>query len=544
MLLSFAWKWYPNALRHTSSESSSRSDVLKIVLGCSLASVLIVCLWTINSQRLADFYDYSLFPYSGAFLKLGLRPYVDFQTPIQTLPYRLSWWAESVWGEHLSSLAYANLLLALTMFLSTYALLKRMISSPGAISIALSLAVCTALQHGILWYNPLGLWLVVLTALISADIIRRRYAPVLHLTAAFSLVALCAMTKLNYCAAAAALFGLALFIVSRRVAARGSQYLIAAILLPSAACATGFAIEILSTGVSPASWFHQVVTIPSSRAHTLRNIATPRFWLGPVNDYYSFNAFRGMFTFGAAAIFFAAWKRRNFTSEQVMAAAALAVVWIFAAVIAVSNVDLSSMGAALLPIGLVAVGWAFAPAVDFRRFAVAGVALAALYLLMGFVSLFTHSRLLYGPVRAGRSHTFVDGPAFNGYLSGVKFTPETANEVKTAMSLVRQHSSPAERIVWGPGLEMMARQFGTVPISGLPLWFHLHTTLEVSDTKRIIAAWNAAGVTTVIIDAFWIQELPKQLVDYLRHSFHETRSGNILVYDRAVSPSLTSVADR
>ena len=115
-----------------------------------------------------------------------------------------------------------------------------------------------------------------------------------------------------------------------------------------------------------------------------------------------------------------------------MAAAALAVVWNFAAVIAVSNVDLSSMGASLLPIGLVAVGWAFAPAVDFRRFAVAGVALAALYLLMGFVSLFTHSRLLYGPVRAGRSHTFVDGPAFNGYLSGVKFTPETANEVNTA----------------------------------------------------------------------------------------------------------------
>ena len=100
---------------------------------------------------------------------------------------------------------------------------------------------------------------------------------------------------------------------------------------------------------------------------SLRNIATPRFWLGPVNDYYSFNAFRGMFTFGAAAIVFAAWKRRKFTSEQVMAAAALAVVWIFAAVIAVSNVDLSSMGAALLPIGLVAVGWAFAPAVNHRR---------------------------------------------------------------------------------------------------------------------------------------------------------------------------------
>ena len=45
--------------------------------------------------------------------------------------------------------------------LSTYALLNRMISSPGAISTALSLAVCTALQHGILWYNPLGLRLVV-----------------------------------------------------------------------------------------------------------------------------------------------------------------------------------------------------------------------------------------------------------------------------------------------------------------------------------------------------------------------------------------------
>ena len=122
----------PERFEARASESSSRSDVLKIVLGCSLTSVLIVYLWTINSQRLADFYDYSLFPYSGAFLKLGLRPYVDFQTPIQTLPYRLSWWAESVWGEHLSSLAYANLLLALTMFLSTYALLKRMISSPGA----------------------------------------------------------------------------------------------------------------------------------------------------------------------------------------------------------------------------------------------------------------------------------------------------------------------------------------------------------------------------------------------------------------------------
>src|SRR4051812_38273534 len=104
--------------------------------------------------------------------------------------------------------------------------------------------------------------------------------------------------------------------------------------------------------------------------------------------------------------------------------------WFFAAGLSGSDVGLASMGAGLLPIGLVAVGWAFAPAVDSRRFGVAGVALAVIYLLMGFASLFTHSRLLYGPVRAGRSHTFVDGPAFNGYLSGVRFTPETANEVK------------------------------------------------------------------------------------------------------------------
>src|SRR4051812_39989481 len=60
------------------SRHSFGSGLLKTFLICSLTSLLIACLWTINKQRLADFYDYTVYTYSGAFFKLGLKPYVDF----------------------------------------------------------------------------------------------------------------------------------------------------------------------------------------------------------------------------------------------------------------------------------------------------------------------------------------------------------------------------------------------------------------------------------------------------------------------------------
>jgi hypothetical protein len=515
-------------------------------LATLFALVAIVLLWLQNYNKLSTFNDYSLAAYANAFLNRGMTPYRDFTTPIQAMGYLLGYACELVFGQSYLALTYGNLLLTGVLFLATVRLASIVATYYEALLIAVAVCAASTLQHGIVWYNTLGILWLVLLMLFSFRAVgcgRLRHGDLVILG-----VLLCCdgMTKLNYAAAgfAIAVFCLAGLYVKEALSARRLFGSIAALTL-SAMCLPVL-IELAITGATARQWVHNVLIMPAGRAQNLSLFRHSAFWLGTVYPYLRGDPFRGIFALswlGFAFLSLTLLVRPGVepvgAKQRIAPFLPFAAAWMFfalSAVIAVTNVELPSVAEALLPIGLLGVCLGFSGELtSVARGALRASAslLAAWLLVLSCLGIARHTRLMYG------DGDDWDAPIFpynvsSGYLAGVRLTKTSAEKLTDAAMLLSKYGirPGSDEVYWGPGIELLCRQFDTEPLRGFPLFYNPITAPE-ADAGQIIRRLESSHVRLFIASRFWEQIYsPPSLKKFLTTRWEPGAIGSLDYYIR------------
>ena len=220
------------------------------------------------------------------------------------------------------------------------------------------------------------------------------------------------------------------------------------------------------------TWKLNVIVGASGRAHDLALVESRNFWLGTVREFYLGNPFAGTFALGllcyvAASIIWIYYERsRSHDRKLRFLVLAITGIWMFFALsvlLGVTNVDLESTAASLLPIGLLGLCLAFGLKNPSRRI-ICAIALAfSLWLgWRGLYSIHRHSRLLIPTQVLWYHNTY---PVNEGYLKGALLCKLNAQQLSDAQRIVSHFQTIAgsSEIYWGPGTECFLGSFRPRP---------------------------------------------------------------------------------
>src|SRR5579871_6989688 len=177
--------------------ASTGSSKWNVLLAIGSVGILFY-IWTLNFNKLGNFYDYSIITDAAGKFGAGLRPFRDFSSTLQSLPIWLARGCEILFGPRYLSLAYGNLMLTFVLFLVIVKYARRAFSFPVAIVVALAVCVASTLQHGILWYNSIALVLLTAIALKCADLLRQGRLGDGDAGLVVGLLLLVGMSKMNF----------------------------------------------------------------------------------------------------------------------------------------------------------------------------------------------------------------------------------------------------------------------------------------------------------------------------------------------------------
>ncbi len=252
-----------------------------------LALAFLVWGWTRNYNKLGTFYDYSLLSDGIGKLAAGLRPYRDFISPLQSLTFWIGYACELVFGRRYLSLAYGNLILSLAFFAILLHYAKREFPFTIAAFLAVSITMASTLQHGILWYNPLGLVLLSTVALKCGALLKVKRVRTVDLIVLAILVLALGLTKLNfYVLAAGIVFLSATIYWDEQPRGKKLFYLSLLALALGAMTISIPAIEAVCNHTTVAAWVQNVIVTPRSRAGKMWDLLSPEFYGLVENDYY------------------------------------------------------------------------------------------------------------------------------------------------------------------------------------------------------------------------------------------------------------------
>lgn len=498
-------------------------------LALSVALLVALVPWWRNHDRLRDFYDYGTYAAAVGRIAAGERPYVDFESPLQSLTFVLLWGAERVWGERFLALTYANgAFIALALFALWWALGRCRVDPMLAAGLAGGIVVASASQHGIMSKNALGLWFLALAAWGAARaplLARERWG--------WNAVVLAAligggMNKLNYQAVALAWVGLWTL---RAVWPGGADWRRGALTLAAwiaAATAVPVGLELAWTGATLAEWWHNVAALPASRGGLLAQLFDPGAYLRPPHDYYRPLWLRpaGLLgTLGLLGTAAALWPGRSAADRAWLAVATLGALTSGAALL-VTNFEIVLMAAATYLALAVAMVLGFAgPSSPFPlaragrlwpALALAGVGLAAL----AWPSAWAGARSQFGHENVPR-RDYVDGAELPGrfaYLRGLKIMPRYAQSLRALDEWIESGAvSPDGRgLLVANGTEWLVRALPQARLAGLPLWFHHGTTYGPVNEGNVANKLLRPGrVHYLLGDLAWDvwQGLPAEVVE-------------------------------
>jgi len=326
-------------------------------LGVVAGLVVVLAPWWRNHAALVDFTDYGLVMAAVGRIEAGERPYLDFVTPIQTLQFTLSWWAEKVAGARYLSLTYANAVFIALSFVGLAAALWRRLGAGVAVLIAASVVGASSSQHTIVWYNAVGTTVLGLVVWLLARPRDGAWGAG-ALAVVWLALWLGGMTKLTYQVAALAFAWTLTFRagwmgdVTWRCARRVMiGHLGFGVIAP-------VVTELAWTGATLEQWLYNVIVLPAGfRTGMLWQLATAKFYLHTPHDYYKplHFTYAGAWGVGLLVVVtgLAAWgvaknpERRGRRSAMLAALGAGA--WICTGVILATNMDISYLaGAAAL----------------------------------------------------------------------------------------------------------------------------------------------------------------------------------------------------
>jgi hypothetical protein len=493
------------------------SNALKknlLVLAMLAASVgVLFYLWTLNYNKLGSFYDYSIMANAAGKYAAGLRPVRDFASPLQTFPIWLAHACEILFGPRYLALAYGNLFLSLGLFFVVVHFARKAFSFPVAVLTGMAVPVASSLQHGIIWYNSIGLLLLSAIALKCADLLRARAIRSSDAIWVTSLLLLLGMTKMNFYALAISTAGF--FTLTRALSAprfRNGKKITALAIVAAAVCIAPPIVETLANHTSLSTWVRQVILIPtSSRVGGLRWMLTSAFYTKELNRWWPGTVLQGsvlfclvvyVFLICFAILQFREDGRRGYKDLS----ARLGLIFLFWAstvLLVLTNIDIESLSLSFCLVGVIAMRLSgrFPGAKLERSLQASAIVLATYFLLVGGVSLARHSRISY--LANGFPGETIPSNGEPAYLRGVELSHQSAGRLAVIDYVLKSNSGVP--VYWGPGLEIMNRIHGGVNEPAFPLWYQSYTTVSESSTPGLVDAIERSGAGLVVVDPFWFE---------------------------------------
>ncbi|HEV2842498.1 MAG TPA: hypothetical protein VGW39_14340 [Chthoniobacterales bacterium] len=521
--------------------------------GCFLAALTLLwpC-WVRSSSRLGDLYDYSLFIASAQHILRGLRPYHDLQTPLQSLTfiYNAGW--EALLGSSYASLAWGNFALALVLFVAVLLLLEGPLRLAGAFLIALCLTLASVLQHGVPSHNGLAFTILAVQSLLAARAAKDGRLGPGRVAALLVLATLGGMGKLNFHFVGTAAAALGVFLALRHPS-RTQRAIWRALMLAGGyvlfSLLAGPLLELAWTGVSPRTWWFNVIETPVERREWLMHLLVPGFWFDIINDNYPRVHIRGiaflgaiLFTLGAIVCFAAApggWRPAAIV-RRILPMVVTAYFFVTGCLLIVTNSETILLNSAYFVVGLVCLGLIYGERIGaWAKYYFQGAALSlALVMLVAAVVAIRHfSRINYGKENTAVRWTAARkiDPSAEQFFGKVSFSPRATSllsEVFRVLDRYQLRDKP-ETIYWGPGIELMNQLNGHSQVPGLPVCWGRGVYARESDAPRIIEALRASPYQWIIMSKMWSVHLPVAVFTYLEAAYEVERNNeNIIVYRR------------
>ena len=508
-----------------------------------LGSVLLVAFiallpWWRHHAYLRDVYDYGLVLAANGHMDLGMRPYVDFTTPIQAGFLGLNWLIERAGGGTYRALTLggAGLIVATTLLLTL--MLARRWAWWAAVAVGFSVAVAGASQHTILWHNSLGVFCLALASWAAACApVWRRAMWGWHGLAAAGLF-LGGLNKLNFhlVAMAAALAwagraGLLKHAAWGRVGATCAGILVVGLVLP-------VVIELAWTGASFQLWFANVVQLAAgSRMGNLRQIVSVDFLLRPIHDYYGPLPLPQVGLTGlvlSLVTLVGCWPGRGSSAtapwDRWLVPVAVAGAGAAGAALLATNLEIACLGLGAWLVLATSLWLGFAPT-GHRVIFAGGFILPALVLgfaawwaaWMGLRSQFGFSFALRTEYRPAESA----GPAFAS-LAGLRVPPEVMQSLEVLEpSLPEADASGHRPVFYGPGLEYLGRYYPGRWEKGQPLWGHWGTSYSPADIARLGERLAREGQYQAVLATLAFDSWPASVDTVLNQYYIKGRMGPV-----------------
>jgi hypothetical protein len=524
-----------------------------------LGGVYLIFLWSRNCNLLGETFDYSILTSACAHLRSGLTPYRDFTTPLQSLTIYICTLAELVFGHRYLALAFANLVLGLVFYIAILTCANSRL--PLLLQILAAVAMCgaTFFQHGIVWYDSIAMLLITLAVWFAALCYRAARVPLRHFAALGVLLYLSSMCKLNFhlLELAIVLSILSLLFSETSGATRRRLTWIMPVLVV-VALVPGPLTEMMLNHATPRQFFENVLLEPQGRLGNLGVFWDTRLYFGTVFGFYPDNPISGIYwkaalLYGAGAL----WVVMNAPAPATglppekkavpvkrLFPVLLAGFLLGSMLLTISNLETEILTAVFTVAGMVAAHFVFAPRLSraqLRGFELCLAVLCVLFCVYGGISAFLHSRVRYGEaswtvnvLRAMKREPAMEAlklrfpfydataisPQLKPYFSGVRFTEVTRDRMERIVKFMDENhlTGRADRVLWGPGLEILNEVYDNPPRVRLPLWFHLGVTVREEDSPRIIAELQRGGYEWIVATK-WISEMPVGVRDYINANY-------------------------
>ena len=509
-------------------------------LGVLAGLTVVLAPWWKNHAALVDFTDYGLVMAAVGRIEAGERPYLDFVTPIQTLQFTVSWWAEKVAGARYLSLTYANAVFIALSFVGLVAALWRRLGVVTAMVVAAAVVGASSSQHTIVWYNAVGTTVLgVVVGVLAVRPREGRWGAVAIGCVWFALW-VGGMTKLTYQVAALAFAWTLTFragwqgeISWRRARLTMIGHFVFGVIAP-------VATELAWTGATLEQWFYNVIVLPAGyRTNMLWQLATAQFYLHTPHHYYKplHFTYAGAWGLGllmivtAAAAWGIAKARERRVAKSVMLAAIAAGAWICMGVILATNMDISYLAGAAALVFATGIVLAHADVAGMSRAMRVVLVVASLTLLVpAWEAAWQGTRALWTHEPAARKDMVSadDLPPRFGYLHGMQI-PATLHA-----SLVEFHRQAERLKASGVGesgyycvnaMDWLVRVMPGARHDDLPLWLASGTTTSDADSWRMAERIESDERIQVILSYAGWNYWTSGMTEMLGKNFREERWG-------------------
>jgi hypothetical protein len=536
----------PHSRPHTgpalsAAASSVVSIRLAITIACAFACAA-VAIWLRNRDILRDLYDYSSVIVAAGKIEVGLRPYSDFRSTMQSATYALNRGVELVFGANYLALTWGGLLVSLGGGCVLTWLWRRSFGWTVAAMLAGAVAVGGFAQHVVVFYNPIGLLCLAIVAIALAHDPRLWRLNSAAAALACAALVLGGTNKINFHAFTC---GLAALLIARGWFLRENTWrdaLASAGMLAFCGVVAPLGLELAWTGATLGQWTDNVLLLPSERVSFVAEFLRRDIITQPAYDIYHHFIFKRLTLAGLLLIALTSlgiWRALAGDSERKRAA-----LWLLVAapvcalggiLLTVTNVESLALTSLTFVVGAAALWAALARRMPARAQRLGAGALAAaslLWTVVGGYAAWEGSRVMFGatePQRASFIRLEDPSPSL-AYLRGVRLDAGLYSSLRlTAAELdqLKRERGNLSTVLFGPAMEWLERAHPEAVLRGMPVWYHHGTALRPEDGPWLQERLACRQIDRIVLHPSW-ESWPGSFAEFLAKHYRQTSLGPVV----------------